>query len=292
MLNKEPITPETPKKAARPASLNESPSLRKNRKLLEEAASVIDDVKRQHQLILNSDISFADLKAGTTRFVIRLHVHLKCDMNESTDNKVGRIVVFDKSNQSGYLVCFGESISKLYDQLEESDYIELTNGKVNVANKTYNLCEAEHEIVVTNSTEFKKLHLDEPYTPPFNHTAIKRILEKENERNVFDCIGQLESGVAISHGPTGKLRATVTINDNTETISLIAWGESAVQLLVAATKADQTVFAFSRVKLSTFQNEVQLNLYNESEILCDVDDPKFHSLQKHHGETSAQLKTS
>jgi hypothetical protein len=214
-------------------------------------------------------------------------------MNESADNKVGRIVVFDKSNHCGYLVCFGESISKLYDQLEESDYIELTNGKANVANKTYNLCEAKHEIVVTNLTEYKKLHLDEPYTPPFNHTAIKRILEKENKHNVFDCIGQLESGVAISHGPTGKLRTTVTINDNTETIALIAWGESAVQLiLVAATKAEQTIFAFSRVKFSTFQNEVQLNLYNKSEILCDVDDPKFHSLQKHHGNASAQLKTS
>jgi hypothetical protein len=288
MLNEEPTTPGTPAKAARSATMEESPSVRKNRKLLDEAAAVIDTVKRQHQLIPKTDVTFRDLKVGTTKFVIRLRVHLKCDLNESTENKVGRIIVFDKSNQSGYLVCFGEFISSLYDQIEESDLIEITDGKPYVAKKTYNLCEAEHEIIVTDSTKFKKLQMDEPFVPPFNRTNIKRILETTNERNVFDCIGHFESEVTFSQGPTGKLRATVTINDNTETIAMTAWGESAVQVLVAATKAeDQTVFAFARVKRSTFQNEVQLNLYSGSEILFEVDDPKFRSLRKHYGEYDA-----
>lgn len=292
MLNKEQVTPETPTKAARPAAMDESPSLRKNRKLLDEAAVVISSIKRQHQNDASPDVTFADLKVGHMKFVMRLHVHLKCDLNESTEHKVGRIIVFDKSNQSGYLVCFGKQIKSFYDMMEEADYIELKNGKPNIVNTTYNLCNSTHEIIVTDSTEFKKLDVNEPYEPPFHPTTIKDILKNDDDNNVFDCIGHLESELDFSQGPTGKLRATVTINDNTGTISVTAWGESAVQLLVAATKAeDQTVFAFARMKRSTYQNEAQLNLYSEGEILLDVDNPKFRSLRRHHGEGHARVQS-
>jgi len=289
MLNKEQSAPSTPTKAARSATTDESPSVRKNRKLLNEAAAIIDGVKRQHQVTSKSDTTFSDLKIGVTRFVIKLHVHFKCDLVESTETKVGRIIVFDESNQSGYLVCFGNLISTLYDNIEESDYIEISNGRPNVANKAYNLCDAEHEIILTDSTKFKKLEAAEPYVPPFNRTAIKEIMRNSTERTVFDCIGRLETEAEFSQGPTGKLRATVTINDNTGVIAVTAWGESAVQVLVAATKAKfQTVFAFARMKCSTYQNEVQLNLYSGSEILFDVDDAKFRSLQKHYDKKNAK----
>ena len=263
-----------------------SPSLRKNQTLLDEAGSLIDSVIYSPQMDQLNTCTLKDLEPTNTSFLLHLHAQFKYKLYHTSNNHtVGKFIVYDDAGQCANLVCYGEpSIGNIYDQIEEEDYVELSHGKIQEANKIYSLCNTQYDIVVTGKTKIAKLPTpDEPFLPPFNPISIKDIIAKPKSDTTFDCVGYLENKPEVLQGITGPLRASVRISDLTGSVMLTAWGKPAVTSVVASSlHPNQRVFAFLRLKRREYQGAVHLYLNEGAEILEDIENERFQDLKNHH----------
>ena len=253
----------------------DSPLVRKNQKLLDEATA-----------ILETGMSLNVLTESRTVFVIKLHVQFKLDLRYTVNQMVGKFIVYDDYGQSANLVCCGQPhLSNVYLEVNEMDYIEVTNGKVVPADRRYTLCNSKYDILVSSATKIRKITIsasDNPYTPPFLPSSIQLITAEINTDDVVDCVGFMEGDPEVVQGIPNSISASVVITDFTGSITLTAWGQASVTCLKAASLSSQKVFAFQRLKRNKYLGNAQLFFNYGADILLDVNHEAFHNLKKYY----------
>jgi hypothetical protein len=233
-------------------------------------------IKKYATSPLSTKISttIADLSVNQNNLNITLKLHHKFE--QSTRGRVGKFLGYDQCGKSVNVV-FYEKTMKLFNELMEGQYIKIAYGKVKKSKKEYSLASSVYDIEMTdidNVTIMENCN----YSIPFEPKSIKEIIEQDDVGGVYDCYGE------ISNNPESVVdeatRFSFNIEDETSDIMIIAFDENSKDTLKAAFGMEQKLFAFQRLKFSTFQDKPQLIYRDGAEVLTHVKHKKFESFMK------------
>jgi hypothetical protein len=265
----------------------ESPSIGKNKAMKQEGIKQFarklnllenqnSPIKKYATSALSTKVSttIADLSMNQNNLNITLKLHHKFE--QSTKGRVGKFLGYDQCGKSVNVV-FYEKTMKLFNELIEGQYIKIAYGKVKKSKKEYSLASSGYDIEMTDIDNVTIME-NGNYSIPFEPKSIKDIIEQNDVGGVYDCYGE------ISSNPESVIdeatRFSFTIEDETSDIMIIAFDENSKDTLKAAFGMEQKIFAFQRLKFSTFQDKPQLIFRDGAEVLTHVKYKKFESFMK------------
>jgi hypothetical protein len=241
----------------------------------------------------NVPTKISELTQGTRIFTLILLVQYKYKLRQVRDTTIGQFIVYDQYGNSSNFTCFNTNIPNFYNNIKENDYIELKNGYATKTNERFSLCNSPVDITLSNNSTFRKLNNLEhtAFTVPFHPKTLEDIRQNSCQDDVIDCVGILTT----TPEPTETqdwIKASVIIKDTTGVSTLVAWGQTMVTCLIAASLLEQKVFAFQRLKYRIFQGTQYLQMNEGAEILTTNEHEMFKNLYEYEEKEHIQVTPS
>jgi hypothetical protein len=282
LSNKAAIVPVTPEKIAQKRIANEnlgSPSIGKNVRLKKEGSESFAlkfGKGGMNSPTASATVSsnIAELSINQQKLNLVLLVHHK--FVKASQGTVGKFLGYDLNGDSVNVVFFKLTIKAL-DDVEEGQYVKITHGRVKLTNPNFSISTSKYEIDMTNTTDMTVID-HQGFQVPFRPLTISDVINKGETSGIIDCIGKISAKSVAVRDDNSSM--TMTINDETGDITIIAFNDESMQILQAAVGLNQEVFAFQRLRYNVFQEKIQLIFRDGAEILTTVDHPRFRQLSK------------